>query len=254
MELHESVTHTNIKKGFLTLEERLLKKHKGKYSYEKAILINKRTKFTITCPDHGDFEQEPDAHLKGQGCPTCAEANKGKTRSDNVAKTWVARASKVHNNKYDYSKFVYTKAHLKATITCPIHGDFIKGINAHMMGQGCPECVHKGYHDEKFYRGKPTILYYIRLFNGLYKIGITSESINKRYSGEFTIDFEVLSQWVYPNGADAFQVEQAILRATHAEKYTGPRVFQKGGNSELRTNDVSSTIHKILKDYYETTN
>ena len=46
--------------------------HGDKYDYSKTIYKNRRTKLIITCPKHGDFEQRPDAHLSGQGCPKCA--------------------------------------------------------------------------------------------------------------------------------------------------------------------------------------
>ena len=45
-----------------------------------------------------------------------------------------------HNNKYDYSKTVYTKSRDKITITCPEHGDFCQIANKHLQGQGCPIC------------------------------------------------------------------------------------------------------------------
>lgn len=44
------------------------------YDYEKVVYINNRTKVTITCKMHGDFEQSPDNHLMGAGCPTCGKS------------------------------------------------------------------------------------------------------------------------------------------------------------------------------------
>lgn len=52
----------------------LLKERRGntKYKYEKVDYVNSRTKITITCPEHGDFEQRPDMHANEQhGCPEC---------------------------------------------------------------------------------------------------------------------------------------------------------------------------------------
>jgi len=28
-------------------------------------------KLIITCPEHGEFEQSPNSHLSGRGCPIC---------------------------------------------------------------------------------------------------------------------------------------------------------------------------------------
>lgn len=50
-------------------------KHRNKYSYSKANYVDAHTKVIITCPIHGDFEQTPDHHLRGCGCPRCNESH-----------------------------------------------------------------------------------------------------------------------------------------------------------------------------------
>ena len=39
--------------------------HGDKYNYSKVNYINNKTKVTITCSEHGDFEQIPYNHLQG---------------------------------------------------------------------------------------------------------------------------------------------------------------------------------------------
>ena len=46
--------------------------HGDTYDYNKVIYKTMREKVIITCEDHGDFEQLPFAHTRGQGCPKCA--------------------------------------------------------------------------------------------------------------------------------------------------------------------------------------
>lgn len=45
--------------------------HNNRYIYNNVEYINCKKKVIITCPIHGDFEQTPDHHLRGQGCPIC---------------------------------------------------------------------------------------------------------------------------------------------------------------------------------------
>lgn len=45
--------------------------HGGIYDYTNVEYVNARTKVSITCAKHGDFEQEPQSHLAGRGCPLC---------------------------------------------------------------------------------------------------------------------------------------------------------------------------------------
>ena len=109
--------------------------HGNKYDYSLVKYINNRTKVKIVCPEHGEFEQRPDAHtLLKQGCPMCS-GNKNKT-----TKQFIKEAKKVHNNKYDYSLVNYTNALDKITIICPEHGVFKQSAHSHLCGTGCPKC------------------------------------------------------------------------------------------------------------------
>ena len=60
------------------------KKHNGKYDYSKTIYKNKRTNIIITCPIHGDFEQNPEVHLRGSGCPKCGKCDWTSIRNFNL--------------------------------------------------------------------------------------------------------------------------------------------------------------------------
>lgn len=62
--------------------EKAKKVHGDKYDYSKVNYFNSETKVTIGCPIHGEFEQTPNAHLSGQGCPIC---NVGFTKSYKVS-------------------------------------------------------------------------------------------------------------------------------------------------------------------------
>jgi hypothetical protein len=112
--------------------------HDGKYDYSKVDYKTARQKVIITCPIHGDFEQSPDKHLRGQGCPKCGHQILG-NRKD--LDDFLEDAAIVHGNKYDYSKVDYKDANSKVIITCPIHGDFEQTPSKHINAEnGCPSC------------------------------------------------------------------------------------------------------------------
>ena len=46
--------------------------HGNKYDYSKVNYIDSLTKVCIICPEHGEFWQEPNSHLRGFGCKKCA--------------------------------------------------------------------------------------------------------------------------------------------------------------------------------------
>lgn len=45
--------------------------HGGKYSYDEVEYTHSKKPVKIVCPIHGEFEQTPETHLKGCGCPKC---------------------------------------------------------------------------------------------------------------------------------------------------------------------------------------
>lgn len=51
-----------------------------KYDYSKVIYKNIKTHICIICPEHGEFWQRPDMHLRGRGCPICGQLKCRKTK------------------------------------------------------------------------------------------------------------------------------------------------------------------------------
>ena len=47
------------------------KVHGDKYDYSKVDYVNNYTKVCIICPEHMEFWQEANSHLRGHGCPKC---------------------------------------------------------------------------------------------------------------------------------------------------------------------------------------
>jgi hypothetical protein len=59
----------------------------------------------------------------------------------NSLESFIKRANEVHNNKYDYSKSIYTKASEKLIIICNIHGEFNQTPANHVKNHGCKKCA-----------------------------------------------------------------------------------------------------------------
>lgn len=116
--------------------------HGWKYDYSKVEYVNNNTKVCIICPEHGEFWQTPANHLRGQACPKCKSVKLSKLFSDNV-ETFIKKAKKIHNNKYDYNEVEYFNNRTKVKIICPIHGCFEQTPDKHLSGNGCPKCCKK---------------------------------------------------------------------------------------------------------------
>lgn len=48
--------------------------HTIPYNYELVEYENSHKKVKILCPKHGEFEQTPNSHLSGKGCPKCKQS------------------------------------------------------------------------------------------------------------------------------------------------------------------------------------
>ena len=55
-------------------------------------------------------------------------------------KQFIAKANKVHGNKFDYGKVYYENNKTKVAIICKIHGEFWQMPMDHLNTHGCPSC------------------------------------------------------------------------------------------------------------------
>jgi Zn finger protein HypA/HybF involved in hydrogenase expression len=113
--------------------------HGDLYQYNKTEYLGNRTKIIITCPIHGTFEQTPNAHIRGRGCPKCGivKCTQDIIKSNEQV---IEEFVKVHGDKYKYDLVKYVKDDIKVIIVCPVHGEFKQIPSSHLQGCGCPEC------------------------------------------------------------------------------------------------------------------
>lgn len=123
--------------GLSEFIERSNQVHAFKYNYNKVVYINQHTHVTINCPIHGDFNQLPQDHLRGKGCPKCFNLYiNGRTKED-LLKDF----SEKHLGKYTYPNLPdRANNRVYVDIICPKHGLFRQRIANHLRGDGCPSC------------------------------------------------------------------------------------------------------------------
>jgi len=133
--------------------ERCDKVFNGKYDYSLVNFKNTRTKVTIICPTHGEFEQFPSNHLRGRGCKKCSYANRTMGLDE-----FKMKAEDVHKGKYDYSKIEkLTNQKTKICVVCPHHGEFYVTPDNHLRGKGCRECsIKKSYSNTEQFKESAT--------------------------------------------------------------------------------------------------
>lgn len=116
--------------------------HGDAYDYSLAFYQRRISPVEIICAKHGSFMQKPEHHLKGSGCPSCANENKFKPFDEfvRVSREKQLKAYVYYPDEYD------TRLGMQQTIriTCPDHGDFTQVVQNHFTGRtGCKECEYE---------------------------------------------------------------------------------------------------------------
>jgi len=115
--------------------------HGYRYDYSKVEYVKSSSKVIIICREqgHGEFLSTPNIHLRNHGCRLCANNYLSKSKTNGLD-SFIARSKTIHEDKYDYSKFIYKNCKSIGIIICPIHGDFPQSAESHYLGSGCPIC------------------------------------------------------------------------------------------------------------------
>ncbi len=239
----------NRTRGTAGFIEKAIAVHGETYGYSKVKYVRNQKKVSIECSEHGFFEQAPNTHLAGAGCPTCGGTKKL------TAAAFINRSKQVHSDKYSYHKSKYKNGINKVVITCPIHGDFKQSPKSHMRGAGCHDCglLLTGFGRSDFIRscdksmGGNGLLYVVRCSaNGevFYKVGITSLSVSKRFYGKGRMPYKYVSVFTISGGAEyIFDLEKRLHAILFDCKHTPSISF--GGETECFS--TIKPIENLLK-------
>lgn len=229
-------THEFIKRAILV--------HGDKFVYTDTNYKTSKERVTIVCKLHGVFQQFPSAHLKGTGCTYCGN----ELRANNCRSTtaiFITKSNMLHNNKYKYDNTDYVTAMTKVYITCSTHGDFLQRPHDHLQGSGCPKCANIATEYNRFIYYKDTkTQFYIIKYNDLYKVGITTKTVNERYMFEVdnVLDIQTIFIRYFNCYEDAYKHEQYIIKLNKQFAYNGPTIFNRTFNSEVFTELVPESF------------
>lgn len=115
--------------------------HGNKYDYSKVVYKGWNEKVCIICPIHGEFWQNPTAHIakhQQRGCPQCGQIKCGQKRNK-TTEEFIKDAIKVHGDKFNYHKTAYISHTTKICVTCKKHGD-IWITPKKFLKKGCIRC------------------------------------------------------------------------------------------------------------------
>ena len=135
--------------------ERASEVHHGFYDYSQVDYVNSSTYINIICPLHGVFPQLPSSHLRGHGCPKCADIENGKRK-----RKWTSETCRKEAQKYK-TKVEFQKGYPGAYLYAQKHRlletfdwfEELKKPNGYWTRERCEEESRKYHSKKEFLRG-----------------------------------------------------------------------------------------------------
>lgn len=238
-----AMSKTQSKEAKLKFQSRVEKIHPDMFLFDKCDYITSKTKVKLYCKACKDyFYIMPYNLYSGSGCLKCARKHGAAKISNRCGKTIIKRIEKIHPNKFNFDRLIYTNATEKIEVGCKKCGNYFRATsNSLLYGSGCPSCAVYGFDPMK-----PAILYYIKI-GEQYKIGITNKSLKERYSVIYD-KIEIINLWYYSNGREAHEAEQRFIKKYKEFKFNGVNPIYGSKSKEMFTKEVLN-LYPETEDY-----
>jgi hypothetical protein len=134
------------KKHCTTINEFIIRakiKHENKYNYDSTIYIKNGINVEILCYQHGIFTQNPNDHLRGNGCPKCGIIQRSLSQALSQEE-YITRCKTIHGETIEYSKVNYVTNDSIIELYCTKHKvPFTMKASAHLYGKhSCRKCSY----------------------------------------------------------------------------------------------------------------
>lgn len=220
------------------------------FDFQKVQYTGIYDKVKIICKIHGEFQNTPNALLRGIGCPKCTTYNKMDRDK------FINRASRIYNNKFIYDdNFQYKNSRSKVKILCPNHGYFYQLANNHLRGHSCNKCKNRSKSEvtiEKILKLKSLNFEIEFKFKDLrykYPLRFDFAIFNKEGDIEFLLEFNGRQhyEWVktFHGTEEGLQIyrDRDLLKKEYCEKNMIPLHIIRYDE------DISKSLIKIINQY-----
>lgn len=128
-----------VEKARVEFLEKAKATYKEQYSYDYVVYVNSRSKVTISCKDHGQFQQTPGKFLAGVACPLCGLERRHSSRRLKK-EDLLNRLQRLHGKTLQFQIQTYENTRQKIAVSCSLHGEFHATVANLLTGRGCPKC------------------------------------------------------------------------------------------------------------------
>ena len=148
--------------------------------------------------------------------------------------SFIEKANKIHNNKYDYSKCEYVDCNTKVNIYCNNHLDFFQmRPSDHIQGQCCPVCSQNRYSKKQME------------WLNIKKVIDNTNIQHKLNKGEYLIDLKL------NNNDRTKSVDGYSKNLNKVYEFQGD--YWHGNPKKYNGKDINKTCKKTFGDLYDNT-
>lgn len=224
----EIIQSNSLGQRFSDFIKKATEKHGDRYDYSKVRYTTARSKVTIICPDHGEWEQVPDSHLRGCGCPRCGRKKAESKKWQDLTNMRFGRLTVVafshfemqeRENRENPQRTGYWHCTCECGTPVTIQTSSLKGgvtkscgcLRSEVTAMRNLAFAVEGLSDPLI-ASMPTCLYFVEVEGYFQKFGTTTESVEvrgKKGGGENYYTKIYWQKWM-PRSV-ALPVEQVLL-------------------------------------------
>jgi hypothetical protein len=118
--------------------------HGSTYDYSKVTYNGQQKHVTIICKKHGEFQQKPEFHWTGSGCPQCFHEDRRGSSQRDTLETFTEKTRNIFGDLFELSDVVYKNSQSDIDVLCTKHQSVCKTKPNWLLNgcNPCPQCNH----------------------------------------------------------------------------------------------------------------
>lgn len=124
--------------------EKFIQAHGATYDYSLCEYRGQQTSVAIICQKHGVFEQKPEYHWKGSGCPQCFHDDRRGGSQRDTTESFTAKVHALYGNSFDLAGINYINSQQEIEVRCAKHNEVCKTKPNWLLSgyNPCSKCNH----------------------------------------------------------------------------------------------------------------
>jgi G:T-mismatch repair DNA endonuclease (very short patch repair protein) len=124
--------------------EKFAEAHGNRYNYALAIYKAQQEPVSIVCQRHGKFEQKPEYHWGGSGCPKCFHEDKRGASQRDTLETFSEKLAEKFGSLLTVCESQYEGTYKPLKVLCTKHNAILETRPNYLLNgwNPCPKCNH----------------------------------------------------------------------------------------------------------------